>query len=78
MKSKFISFLKEHKAYTAFVRNYKLCPDWHAYSLKEYYQIISPAWYLSHSFKWSATCEGEKYWYDLALKWSDTLKPHDN
>ena len=76
MRKEFKKFLKSHKAYRAFVRN---CKDGSCRGVSEDKPLFASAFsiateyrpinYVSSSFTWAKTKQGNVFWSWIDLKW---------
>ena len=66
MKKIFISFLKEHRAYSAYMRNSEK-------SRISIFEVVEPFKYLCGAFVWEDTKEGFNYWFALDKEWRREL-----
>ena len=81
----FVRFLKQKGAYAAFKRNFNLnyikanAPSLgkRIFSRNEYFDIVAPRFYLSYSFMWATTIEGQTYWQTICNEWAN-LQYGDN
>lgn len=72
MKEEFIKFLKDHKAYSKFVREFKNSNF--NENFDNYFETIKEISILSACFKWSKTKDSHYFWSNLNIKWLDYLE----
>lgn len=63
----FFIFLKQNKAYDAYMRNTS-CPDL-VHGIVDL-NFVSPGVYIANAFFWAATPEGLDYWKLIDYKWN--------
>jgi len=68
MKKDFIEFLRENKAYDAFVDNLTI-------SIEDHVNYYFNEDLVSEAFTWDTTDQGENFWSKLSDKWVDLTNP---
>lgn len=74
----FINFLKEHNAFSKFIKNFNLQIKWrkiynHPIDVLTYFRIVGEEYFLYYAFLWRSTKEGDSFWRNLASEWDAKL-----
>jgi hypothetical protein len=69
----FINFLKNENIYEKFINNLLNNNNQWKWNFSKYCKDIKKQYYLSSSFRWYKTEEGDKFWRDINDKWRNLI-----